>query len=155
MNETKYDLLHVRLTPESIAALKVAAEGRGCSVADLVRDIITQHQATRAVQQAAPIITAELESTLERVFGRHVNRLAALSSRAVIEAAWVKWLAVAIIERSPDRAKGTVPMYEDVEGLLEETHQAAVRDCQRRAHPWDTKPATETAPDGAPAPDAV
>ena len=153
MNETKYDMLHVRLASESIAALKLEAEGRGCTTTDLVRDIIAQHQAARAVHQAAPILTAELESTLERVFGRHVNRLAALSSRAVIEASWSKWLAVAIIERSADRAKGTVPMYDDVDSLLEETHQAAVRDCQRRAHPWD-KPATEAAPDEASAPDA-
>jgi hypothetical protein len=144
----------VRYDEGTYAALTAEAARRKVSVAEVVRHAVQQHLAAEAAPALMPEVATILESTLERVFGRHINRLAALSSRAVIEAAWVKWLAVAIIERSADRAKGTVPMYDDVDGLLEETHQAAVRDCQRRAHPWDTKPATEAAPDEAPAPDA-
>ena len=146
--------VRVLLERETEAALRAEADARGVAMAKVVRDAIDEHLASKATGHAMREIDTRLDAALERVFGRHVNRLAALSSRAVIEAAWSKWLAVAIIERSADRAKGTTPMYDDVDGLLEETHQAAVRDCQRRAHPWDSKPVTEAAPDEAPAPDA-
>lgn len=135
------------------AALRAEADARGVAVAKVVRDAIDEHLAVKAAGVMLPEIEARLAPIVDRALKRHVDRLAGLGSRAVIESAWAKWLLVAIIERSQDRPKGAVPMYDDVDGLLEEAHQAAVRDCQRRAQPWDAKPATEAAPDGAPAPD--
>lgn len=143
----------VRYDEGTYAALTAEAARRKVSVAEVVRQAVQQHLAAEAAPVLMPEVATILESTLERVLGRHVNRLASIGSRAVIEAAWSKWLLVAIIERSADRPKGTAPMYDDVDLVLEQTHQAAVRDCQRRAQPWD-QPKTEIPEPEAPAPDA-
>lgn len=119
------------------AALRAEADARGIAVAKLVRECIDEHLAAKATGAVLPEIEARLGPIVDRALRRHVDRLAGLGSRAVIEAAWSKWLTVAVIERSANRVAGAVPMYDDVDGLLEETHQAAVRDCQRRAQPWD------------------
>ena len=138
------------------AALRAEADSRGIAVAKLVRECIDEHLAAKAAGQMLPEIEQRLAPIVEKVLARHVNRLAALASRSVIEAAWVKWLTVAIIERSAVRAKGAVPMYDDVDLVLEQTHQAAVRDSQRRGQPWDQpKPGdVEATEPEAPAPDA-
>ena len=137
----------VRYDEGTYAALTAEAARRKVSVAEVVRQAVQQHLAAAAAPMLMPEVATILESTLERVLGRHVNRLAGIGSRAVIEASWAKWLAVAIMEHSPNRDSKAAPMYDDVDLVLEQTHAAAVRDCQRRAQPWDPpKPAGAEAP---------
>lgn len=127
------------------AGLRAEAERRGVSVADVIRGLSETYLAGQAVTTAMPMVEAALEPLLERTFGRHVNRLAALGSKAVLQASMAKWLVAAALEVTPDPGKGAKIAYPDQDKLLEDARRFALEDLRVRRD-------GEHAPE-APAPD--
>lgn len=127
----------VRYDEATYEALQAEAARRKLPVAEVVRQVVQRHLAAAAAPAMLPEIESTLETVLERVFGRHVNRLAAIGSKAVVQAAWAKWLVAYLIEQAPAHPQGTPRLVHDLDGLLEATHQAAVRDTTGKVQPWD------------------
>ena len=129
------------------AGLRAEAGARGVTVADVVRGLVEIHLAGQAVTTAMPMVEAALEPLLERTFGRHVNRLAALTSKAVLQAATAKWLVAAALEVTPVPAKDAKIAYPDQDKLLEDARRFALEDLRVRHDPERTQGDSTPAPD--------
>ena len=131
------------------AGLRAEAERRGVAVADVIRGLVETYLAGQAVTMAMPLVESALEPLLERTFGRHVNRLAALTSKAVLQAAMAKWLVAAAIEVLPPPGKGVAIAYPDQDRLLEDARRFALEDLRVRHDPERTQGDSAPAPDTA------
>ena len=106
-----------RVSAEDAAMLRAEAEARKVSVAEVVRQAVTEHLARREVDRAVPVI--------EATFAKHVDRLAGLIAKTYVAAAASAWQVRFLIEGEEDV---------DAEEVM---RQAVVRaGVDWRAHGW-------------------
>ena len=116
----------VRLPEHLYVALRREAEGRGKSVSEVVEEAVTEHLA------AAGSVTDTLRRAVDEALQPHVRRLAALTSKAVLQAAMSKWLVAAALEVIPAPAKDARIAYPDQDRLLDDARKFAVEDLRAR-----------------------
>ena len=115
----------VRVPEILYARLQREAESRGKSVSEVVEEAVTEHLA------AAGSVTDTLRRAVDEALQPHVRRLAALASKAVLQAAMSKWLVAAAIEVLPDPGSAKIA-YRDQDRLLEDARKFAVEDLRAR-----------------------
>lgn len=88
------EAIKVLIADEDAITLRAIAEARGVSIAEVVRQAVTEHLARREGDRAVPIIDA--------TFAKHVDRLAALLSKTYVAAAVAAWEVRFLIEGEPE-----------------------------------------------------
>ncbi len=116
----------VRFDAETLSQLRTEATTRGVSLAEVVRGAVQEHLTTQGK------VTDLLREAVNDALRPHVNRLAALTSKAVIQAASAKWLAAAITEHLAELPPEAVPAYPNQDGLLEDVRHYALEDLKAR-----------------------
>ena len=74
-----------RLGPDDAAQVRAAAEARGMSVAEVVRQAVQEYLARREGDRVLPL--------LDEALAKHVDRLAALTTKAIVSAGVAAWEA--------------------------------------------------------------
>ena len=115
-----------RVDQATHATLQAAAGKAGVSLSEFVRQAVAQ----RLKPEEA--LVDVLRRAVDEAMRPHVNRLAALTSKAVIQAASAKWLAAAITEHLAELPPEAVPAYPDQDGLLEDVRHYALEDLKAR-----------------------
>ena len=73
--------------------LEAAAEARGVSVAEVIRQAVQEHLARREGDRMIPL--------LDETLSKHVDRLAALLAKVYVAAASASWQANYLVGRDP------------------------------------------------------
>ena len=118
----------VRFDLATMEALRREGTRRGSSVAEIVRRAVEEHFAREGA------VTDALRRAVDEAMRPHVNRLAALSSKAVIQASMAKWVAIAVTERLPAVPKDAEPAFPEAEEdeFLDKVHRYALEDLKAR-----------------------
>ena len=115
----------VRFDAATYAAVKREAADRRMPLAEVVRRAVVEHLS------AEGSVTEALRRAVDTALEPHVRRLAALCSKAVLQAAMSKWLVAAAIEVLPDPGSAKIA-YRDQDRLLEDARKFAVEDLRAR-----------------------
>lgn len=143
MPETReWGMIHLRLDPEAVGALREEAAGRQTTVTELVRGLVEEHQASRAVS----VVWDEIEKRMaaivaretERLFARHVNRLAGLQAKTLMAALQAYHIARAAATALPALA-GRETCYPDEDALEEQVRAYALADFRSRRQDVDPR----------------
>ena len=110
------------------ATLQAAAGKAGVSLSEFVRQAVAQ----RLKPEEAPVDV--LRRAVDEALRPHVNRLAALTSKAVIQAATAKWLSSAMIEVLPSLPAGVEPAYKQSQEVMDAARSYALADLKSRHH---------------------
>ena len=116
----------VRYDDVTYRALRARAHADKVSIAEVVRRAVERYLTAPGSE------TGSLRLAVDEALRPHVNRLAALTSKAVIQAASAKWLAAAITEHLAELSPEAVPAYPDQDGLLEDVRHYALEDLKAR-----------------------
>ena len=90
-----------RLAPDDAAMLEAAAEARGVSVAEVVRQAVQEYLARREGDRVLP--------WMDEALSKHVDRLAALITKAIVTAGVAAWEVNYLIGLEP-KSNATVMM---------------------------------------------
>jgi hypothetical protein len=91
----------VRYDDEDYEALRLEAARRRLPLAEVVRQAVSEHLARRSIARAVPLLDA--------TFGKHVDRLAAITAKAFVAADMASWQARALVAALvPDQNPGEV-----------------------------------------------
>lgn len=117
-------ILKIRLSDKIHAELKARAEANVSNVSTVVRQLLDQAIDTEALAESE----AQLASALDTVLRPHVERLAAIGSKAAIAAGTAEWLALVLASRSPGV---------DFRTAHDEARKKAVAQLRMRAKPTE------------------
>ena len=115
-----------RVDQAAYERLQAVASKRGESLAEFARQAVAER-----LQPEEPVLDV-LRRAVDEALRPHVNRLAALTSKAVIQAASAKWLAAAITEHLAELPAAAVAAYPDQDRLLEDVRHYALADLKAR-----------------------
>ncbi len=118
----------VRFDTPTMEALRREGGRCGTSVAEIVRRAVEEHFAREGA------VTDALRRAVDEALRPHVNRLAALTSKAVIQAATAKWLSSAMIEVLPSLPAGVEPAYKRSQEVMDAARSYALADLKSRHH---------------------
>ena len=115
-----------RVDQATHASLQAAAGKVGVSLSEFVRQAVAKR-----LKPEDPLADV-LRRAVDEALRPHVNRLAALTSKAVIQAASAKWIAAAITEHLAELPPEVVRAYPDQDQLLADVRPYALEDLKAR-----------------------